>query len=468
LEIYGKERRFRDEKEEAVKTQDVPAAVTNACKLCAPLGAVFAFKGLEGAVSILHGSQGCATYIRRYMISHFREPLDVASSSFSEDSAVFGGALTLKQGLDNLIKQYRPSVIGIASTCLSETIGDDVARILRDYKKENRENTIPLLVNVSTPAYKGTHAEGFVSAVKATVEALAEEGGKSGSVNIFPGMVSPEDLRNIKDTLRDFGLQHTLFPDYSETLDAGQWGNYKLLPPGGTTVLSVKDTAKASLTIELGSAAGVSDTAGKYLEEKFGVRRVNLPLPIGVKATDNFMEELESAAGISMPEKYAEERGRLIDSYVDGHKYVFGVKAAVFGDEDLVVSTAVFLDEIGMIPAVCASGAPAGKLEKLLRDAIPDFDAKRITVLEDADFELIEQAVKEISPKIMIGSSKGHKISRKLKIPLVRCGFPVHDRIGAQRIAHIMYKGTQQLFDRIVNSLLEATQDNSVTGFSYM
>ena len=68
----------------------------NACKLCTPLGACLAFAGIEGARPILHGSQGCATYIRRYMISHFKEPIDIASSSFGETSAIFGGSENLR------------------------------------------------------------------------------------------------------------------------------------------------------------------------------------------------------------------------------------------------------------------------------------------------------------------------------------------------------------------------------------
>jgi nitrogenase molybdenum-iron protein NifN len=36
-------------------------STTKACKLCTPLGACLAFKGIEGAVPYLHGSQGCAS-----------------------------------------------------------------------------------------------------------------------------------------------------------------------------------------------------------------------------------------------------------------------------------------------------------------------------------------------------------------------------------------------------------------------
>jgi len=108
-------------------------ATQNACKLCNPLGACLAFRGIEECVPFLHGSQGCATYIRRYLISHFKEPVDIASSNFNEDTAVFGGSHNLKLGLKNVTQQYRPKVIGLATTCLSETIGDDVDMILKDY-----------------------------------------------------------------------------------------------------------------------------------------------------------------------------------------------------------------------------------------------------------------------------------------------------------------------------------------------
>jgi len=44
-------------------------------------------QGIAGTVPFLHGSQGCATYIRRYLISHFREPMDIAASNFAEHAA---------------------------------------------------------------------------------------------------------------------------------------------------------------------------------------------------------------------------------------------------------------------------------------------------------------------------------------------------------------------------------------------
>ena len=74
----------------------------NACKLCTPLGACLVFRGIEGTIPFLHGSQGCSTYIRRYLISHFREPIDIAASNFSEESAVFGGRKNFTNGIKNV------------------------------------------------------------------------------------------------------------------------------------------------------------------------------------------------------------------------------------------------------------------------------------------------------------------------------------------------------------------------------
>lgn len=137
----------------------------NACKLCAPLGSSMAFKGIQGCVPLIHGSQGCSTYVRRYMISHFKEPVDIASSNFSEESTIFGGGANLIKALANVGQQYTPLHIGISTTCLSETIGDNVPQIMNDFRLQNPELNNVGLAHASTPSYCGTHIDGFHQAV---------------------------------------------------------------------------------------------------------------------------------------------------------------------------------------------------------------------------------------------------------------------------------------------------------------
>ena len=70
------------------------------------------------------------------------------------------------------------------------------------------------------------------------------------------------------------------------------------------------------------------------------------------------------------PGKYSGQRSRLVDSYVDGHKYVFGKKAVLYGPQDQIVSVAGFLNEIGMIPVLCGTGEKTGLLESAYEECL--------------------------------------------------------------------------------------------------
>ncbi len=442
------------------------AVARNTCRLCAPLGACLAFRGVEGAMPFLHGSQGCATYIRRYMISHFREPLDIASSSFGEESAIFGGRDNLRIGLENVVRQYAPQLIGIATTCLTETIGDDVSMYLHEIKAD-RNADLPAIVHVSTPSYSAAYEDGYDAAVLAMVETLAAKGPAHNGINVIAPIASPADLRHLKTVCSEYGLQATLVPDYSDTLDGPTWSEYQRIPAGGTPLDAIGRMGAARATIEFGFAGSEKRTAGKFLEEQYGVPRYAVPLPVGVKATDRFHEVLGELGQAVDPSRHASERGRLIDCYVDAHKYVFGRRAVVYGERDLVAALAGFLAEIGIAPVLCASGSDAGRLRRAIASAggdLPD----GITVREDADFVEIEERAVSLRPDLMIGNSKGYPLVKRLKIPLVRVGFPIHDRIDGPRLLHLGYPGAQQLFDRVTNALVEAAQDASPVGYSHM
>jgi nitrogenase molybdenum-iron protein NifN len=445
------------------------AATRNACKLCTPLGACLALSGVEGARTILHGSQGCATYIRRYMISHFKEPVDIASSNFGESAAIFGGRENLRTGLENVIRQYDPQLIGVATTCLAETIGDDVGMFLREIQAEEggRSHDKPPVVHVSTPSYSGTHVDGFHATVRALVEQLAEGGPTGPHINLFPGMFSPADVRYLKEICGDFGLPVTVLPDYSETLDGPTWEHYQLIPAGGTPVASIRGAGRARASVEFGHTNDADRTGAALLAERFGVARHRLALPVGVAHTDQLFRALEKLAGRETPARYVDERGRLIDSFVDGHKYLFGKRVVIYGEEDLVVGIVSLLLEIGVVPVLCGSGGESGRLRKTLESMTPELGAG-IEVCEGIDFAELGELAARLRPDLLIGNSKGYPLARELGIPLVRVGFPIHDRVGGARLLHVGYRGAQTLFDRITNTLIEAAQDESDVGYTYM
>ena len=453
-----------------ISEDNEPLAVTrNACKLCTPLGACLAFRGIENAMSVLHGSQGCATYIRRYLISHFREPMDIASSSFNEYNAVFGGARNLARGLDNVCRQYKPELIGVATTCLSETIGENVAMMIRDYRRSRKSGeALPALVHVSTPSYRGTHVDGFHDTVRAIVEELAVKTEcRTNRVLILPGMASPADLRHLKDIVTDFGLPFTLLPDYSDTLDAPLWDNECPLPEGGTPLEEIRQAGDCGVILQLGAVLAGRRAAADVLAERFETSVIKLGLPIGVCASDALFAVLASQSSQPCPVKHVRERGRLLDALSDGHKYVFGKRAVLYGEDDLIVGLAAFLNEIGMEIVLCATGGQSGHLHAVLNETTGGATSAT-RVMEDADFATIIETAREMAPDILIGNSKGMTAAQALGAPLIRVGFPVHDRFGAQRIRLFGYAGTQQLFDKIVNALLEKKQNSRNGGYAYL
>jgi nitrogenase molybdenum-iron protein NifN len=336
-------------------------------------------------------------------------------------------------------------MIGVATTCLAETIGDDVPMFIHQYRKTNADKDLPLIVHVSTPSYQGTHMQGFHNAVLATVSGLSRiSTGKDRppvqGINLFPGMVSPADLRHLKGIVAAFGLKAMVLPDYSQTLDGELWSEYHRIPSGGTQVEDIVECGRAAASIELGRVlAEMPETAATYLENNCEVPAYRLGLPMGIRQTDRLMETLTAISRAPIPERYVEERGRLLDALVDGHKYVNNVRAVVYGEADLVAGQIM---------------APNHR--------------DNVRVIEGVDFVDIEEEVRKARPQLMIGHSKGYSLARKLDIPLVRIGFPVHDRVGGSRLLHLGYQGAQALFDRIANTLLEERQTGSDVGYTYM
>ena len=96
-------------------------------------------------------------------VEHFNEPVDIASSGLNEKQTIYGGEANLKKAIDNVLRVYQPKVLGILTTCLSETMGEDLDRIVASYAKERISTTLTSS-RCLTPSYSGSHTEGFWAA----------------------------------------------------------------------------------------------------------------------------------------------------------------------------------------------------------------------------------------------------------------------------------------------------------------
>ena len=133
-----------------------------------------------------------------------------------------------------------------------------------------------------------------------------------------------------------------------------------------------------------------------------------------------------------------------------------------------MVGLTSFLAEIGVLPVLCATGSRTGRFERSIREILEGFSVELPVIREGADFYEIAQEAESLNPDLLIGNSKGYHLARRWNIPLIRVGFPIHDRFGGHRTLHLGYRGAQAILDRVINALIETKQEHSSVGYTYI
>lgn len=428
------------------------ALTINPAKTCQPIGAMYAALGIHGCLPHSHGSQGCCAYHRSALTRHYKEPVSASTSSFTEGASVFGGQANMLQAINNIFSVYDPDVIAVHTTCLSETIGDDLPQIK---KKAETEGKIPAgkhVISASTPSYSGSHVTGFSNMVKAMADMAEPTGKKNGKVNIIPGWVEPADMEEIKRLTNMVGVQTILFPDTSGVLNGPLSGEYKMFPDGGTTVAELKSSGDAIGTLALGEWC--SADAARLLDKAHKVPCSVLDMPFGLKATDRFIDALRTVAGVTVPDELSMERGQLVDLISDMHQYFYKKKVALAGDPDQLIAMTEFLVSIDMCPVHIVTGTPGKKFEKRIKEITKDMGFE-VNVKAKGDLFQLHQWIKNEPVDLLICNTYGKYIARDEDIPLVRWGFPILDRQGHQYFPTVGYKGGLRLLEKILGVIMD-------------
>jgi nitrogenase molybdenum-iron protein beta chain len=436
---------------------DKKFAVVNPSKMCQPMGAIQALLGIKDSMPLIHGSQGCSTYIRFQLTRHFREPIEVASTSLSEKTVIYGGEFNLMKALKNITEKQSPSMIAVTSSCLTETIGEDMVGIIEKFKDANLDKELPVIVPISTPSYIESHVEGYNRTIKALVEHLAAPTVPNGKINIITGNISPADVKEVKNMLKEMDCESIILTDTSENLDAPLTEDTLSLYDGGTTIEEIEDTANSAGTISLSKHV---DSAGVFLEKMFGVKSISGPIPIGLENTDSFVKSVCELEDLEIPDSIEKDRGRLMDALVDAHSYNYHRKVAIFGDPDFVSGLTRFTCEMGMTPTVVCTGTESKRFIEDINNISREKGVSP-TILAGGDLYDMHMAIKEAGADILIGNAYGASMAKEENIPLFRVGFPVFDRLGAQRIPVLGYNGGIDFVDRLTNTILDFYYDEA-------
>ncbi len=441
---------LRHTPDEVVERQ---ALVINPAKTCQPIGAMYAALGIHRCLPHSHGSQGCCAYHRSTLTRHYKEPIMAGTSSFTEGSSVFGGQANLIQAINNIFTIYDPDVIAVHTTCLSETIGDDIPQIASKAADEGKVPAGKYVIHANTPSYVGTHVTGFSNMTRAMVDYFATpDTHREHRVNIIPGYVEPSDMAEIRRIASELGIPATVFPDTSNVLNGPQTGKFEMFPKGGVTVQDLMRTGAAMGTIALGETA--SGAAARSLDARCKVHCEVLDLPIGLHGTDVFIDHLRRMAGVPVPDSLNIERGQLLDVMADMHQYFYGKKVGLVGDPDQLIALTEFLVSIDMWPIHIVTGTPGKKFEKRIRE-ITRSVPHPVKIRSGGDMFLFHQWIRNDPVDLMMGNTYLKYIARDEDIPFVRFGFPILDRVGHSYMPTVGYRGGLRLLEKILDALLD-------------
>ena len=300
--------------------------------------------------------------------------------------------------------------------------GDDLKQIINKALADGKIPEGKRVIHTNTPSFKGSHVIGFANMTQSMVQYLSENTGRrNGKVNIIPGFVEPSDMEELKRIASEMGIKFTLFPDTSGVVNGPLDGRFHMYPKGGTPVEDLITAGDASCTLAAGRVASLP--AARLLDTKCKVPYEITDLPIGLRATDAFIDQLRKLGGVGVPESLMTERGQVVDVITDMHQYFYRKKVALVGDPDHLVSLTQFLTDMDMKVLYVVTGTPAGaKFERSIRQFTGDGTIVKHGL--GADMFLFHQLIKNEKPDLIFGNTYAKYIARDEDIPLIRTGFP--------------------------------------------
>ncbi|WP_420023698.1 nitrogenase iron-molybdenum cofactor biosynthesis protein NifN [Cereibacter azotoformans] len=416
------------------------ALSTNPLKVSAPLGAAMAYLGIEGAIPLLHGAQGCTAFAMVHMVRHFKEAIPLQTTAMNEVSAILGGGEQIEEAIENIRKRARPRFIGIASTALVETRGEDVAGELREMLRRRTDFAGTTIVYAATPDFAGGLEEGWARAVEAIIDAQAVEAPRRArQVNLLPGAnMTAADIEEVAGMIRAFGLTPVILPDLSLSLDghlAEDWRGHSL---GGTRLADIATMGGSVATLAIGEA--MRPAADRLAA--LGVPAHVFPSLTGLKAVDAFVATLMRLSGAAVPASLRRDRARLSDAMLDAHFHIGGLRVAMGLEPDLGFALGTTLAAMGAeLTCVTTTGTAA---------------AERLPVAEVVVGDLgdLERLAERDGCQLLLTHAHGRMMAKRLGLPHVRAGFPIFDRLGAMDACRTGYRGTRAFLFEIANAVL--------------
>ena len=261
------------------------------------------------------------------------------------------------QAIDNIFTIYEPDVIAVHTTCLSETIGDDIPQIARKAEADGKIPEGKYVIHANTPSYVGSHVTGFANMTKAMVDYFAavqraNDRSDQHHTRICRAFGHGGDQ---KDSAEMGVRAIVMFPDTSNVLNRPQTGKFEMYPKGGVTVGALESTGDSKATIALGADRLHGRQPARSIPNAMFTANCSI-FPIGLKATDAFVDTLRKIGGSKRARISINWNGDSFWISLPTCTSTFTKKVGLAGDPDQLISLTEFLVSIDMWPIHIVTG----------------------------------------------------------------------------------------------------------------
>ena len=413
----------------------------NPIKHSQPMGAALAFYGIRNCLPLMHAAQGCASYTKVFFTRHFNEPIPMYSTSVSDITAVLdGGDYSILLSIENITKKnkFTPELIGLHTTGLTETKGDDVRGV-------GMHIEIPYCY-VNTPDFEGGMESGWALTAKALIDQHTKPQSRirTNKILLLPHVsMQPLEVEKLKELCESFGFETYALPDLSTSMDGFFGEQQGKLAQGGIGIDEIETLGNCATVISIGSSMKIAAEA--LLEKNPHIRHLHFDHLMGQDMSDNFVGALMEIREIAPTPSVKRWRGRLQDAMLDTHFLIGSSRFVITGEPDMCVGIAELLQSVGGTIAAVVSTVYSPALEKI--------EAKKVFVgdLEDAraDFKDADLVISNFhAERILHMDGQSHA-------GLVLRGFPNYEELGNQLKNDQLYEGSTYFLLEVANKLRE-------------
>lgn len=422
-------------------------AQTQGCQLNLSLAIL---NTIRNAVIVVHAPIGCGgSNLSVAGISKsfqkLRDPnakgLIWLNTNLDDNDVVSGGEAKLREAVLYAENEFRPEAIIVANSCVPAIIGDDIDSILDDLQKQISAKIVPI------------HCEGFKTKIMASaydsvyhgilrnlldkpeelrkrtyeddLELLKEKYIRSRTVNILNvSSMSRQDEEELTRLVKALGLNVRIYPCYASADD-----------------FAYVDEAALNISI----CATHDDYFVEHIKEKYGIPFVLKSIPIGIRNTNQWLQDIAAFFGLEENAKrlIEAETRELKQALEPFRKQLEGKRVFLGGGEIRILSTAELLQSMGM-EVVGLKGYHYDHFADPLLELVENSENIVFNVATGQPFEQAN-LLRRLQPDLYIGHIGTNGYTAKQ-------GIPIYPLFG-QSSVYMGYQGAYEIIRRIARVL---------------